>query len=417
MILHTSTKRETDLAGTRRFRAAFSPTVDCAILVAALEKGFAADEGVGLELIRMSAPSDILHAWSQERIDGAHLSASLPVSLALLPSPEPRTDLIVPFILATGGSTLVVSNLLYDDLVEQGMKIPEPGSVSRALSRIVIARQNAGLPRLTFATEHPHSSSSYELVYLIASARLAGHDDVAIRQAASREMPHLLSKGDIDGFYVGEPYGSAVVTEGVGRIVTTKSHIWQNGSEKALAVSKAWAEENEQTLHSLLRALYRAGEWCSAQANIEELAELLAADLYLSCESERILPSLSGFIPNSPARLLECPDFLAFSANAANFPWQSQALWFFNQMVRRDECPAHYIADQAMRQAAAEVFRPDIFRKALKPIFAPVPAANMKVEGALSSRSPVGAYRAPLFLGPDAFFDGRVFDPDTLETI
>lgn len=404
------------MEGIRRFKAAFSPTVDCAVLVAAFEKGFAADEGVGLELVRMNAPGEILGAWTQGRIDGAHISAALPVAVTLLPSVGTRADLIIPFILATGGSTLVVSSVLYDDLVEQGMKIPEPGSVSRALSRIVLSRQNAGLPPLRFATEHPHSTSTYELVYLIASARLAGHDDVAIVEAAPQEMPRLLSKGDIDGFYVGEPHGSAAVMEGAGRIITTKSHIWQNGPEKALAVSKEWAVENEQTLHALLRALYRAGEWCSAHTNVEELAELLSADLYLSCESEHILPSLSGFIPNSPARLLECQDFLEFSADAANFPWQSQALWFFNQMIRWDECPAHYVADQTMRHAAAEVFRPDLFRKALKPIFAPVPAANMKIEGALNTRSPVGAYRAPLFLGPDAFFDGSVFDPETLET-
>lgn len=403
------------MAGTRRFRAAFSPTVDCAILVAAFEKGFAADEGVALELIRMNGPRDILDAWSSAELDGAHLSVSLPVALAL-PSADVEADLIVPFILATGGSTLVVSPLLYDDLVEQGMKIPDPGSVARALSRVAMARQKAELPPLIFATEHSSSTSTYELLYLIASTRLIGKDDVTIMEAAPANMPSLLRHGSIDGFYVGEPYGSAVTMEGEGRIVTTKSHIWQNGPEKGLAVSRQWAETNEQTLHAIIRAFYRAGEWCASAANREELADLLASPTYLACEIEHVLASLSGFIPHSPARLLECHDFLCVSGNAANFPWQSQALWFFNQMIRWNECPPQVAAAESVRDAAAEVFRPDIFRRAVRPLFAPVPAANMKLEGTLNTRVYVGADRAPLLLGPDTFFDGEIFDPESFAT-
>lgn len=400
------------MAGTRRFRAAFSPTVDCAILVAAFEKGFAADEGVFLELIKLNGPSDILNAWSTHDLDGAHLSASLPVALSL-PTAETEVDLIVPFIVATGGSTLVVSSLLYDDLVEQGMKIPDPGSVARALSRVAMARQKADLPQLNFATEHSSSTSTYELLYLIASTRLIGKDDVTILEASPADMPALLQDGSIDGFYVGEPYGSSVAMKGEGRIVTTKSHIWQNGPEKGLAVSTAWAETNEQTLHAILRAFYRAGEWCASAANREELADLLASPTYLACEIEHVLASLSGFIPHSSARLLECQDFLCVSANAANFPWQSQALWFFSQMIRWNECPPKVAAVESVREAAAEVFRPDIFRKAVRPIFAPVPAANMKLEGTLNKRVYVGADRAPILLGPDTFFDGEVFDPES----
>lgn len=50
----------------------------------------------------------------------------------------------------------------------------------------------------------------------------------------------------------------------------------------------------------------------------------------------------------------------------------------------------------------------------MKPIFAPVPAANMKLEGTLQVPVHVGASRSDLILGPDAFFDGRIFDPEKL---
>jgi len=40
-----------------------------------------------------------------------------------------------------------------------------------------------------------------------------------------------------------------------------------------------------------------------------------------------------------------------------------------------------------------------------------MPGASMKVEGALGAPLAVGSHRGALTLGPDRFFDGRVFDP------
>ena len=43
-----------------------------------------------------------------------------------------------------------------------------------------------------------------------------------------------------------------------------------------------------------------------------------------------------------------------------------------------------------------------------------MPGASMKVEGALSSPLAVGTHAGALTLGPDRFFDGRVFDPGAI---
>jgi NitT/TauT family transport system ATP-binding protein len=40
-----------------------------------------------------------------------------------------------------------------------------------------------------------------------------------------------------------------------------------------------------------------------------------------------------------------------------------------------------------------------------------MPGASMKLEGALAAPQGVGSHKGPLTLGPDRFFDGRVFDP------
>jgi NitT/TauT family transport system ATP-binding protein len=409
------TAEEIRLTGGNGFKAGFSPTIDCAVLVVAAEKGFAADEGISLDLLRKPSVRDVLSEWSKSELHGLHLPASLPVASAL-GLPDLPAGLIAPFVLATGGATLAVSQILHDDLAEQGMKIPDPGTVARALARVSSSRRAAKLPSLVFAVEHLLSVSSFEFRYVMASARLLNGRDFTLVDAAPAEMPDLLESGQVDGFYVAEPYGSFAVLRGTARILTTKSHIWQNAPEKVLAVSHAWADANPTTLEALLRALYRAGEWCSSHTNIEELAGILAAPHYLGVDGDLILPALTGYISHSPARMLDCPAFFSTSGKAANFPWQSQALWFFSQMLQRQDCPADFIDDEKAYEAACGSFRPDIFRKAVKPIFAPVPSANMKLEGTLHAPVHVGASRSGLMLGPDAFFDGRVFDPEKFQT-
>lgn len=402
------------MAGRRGVKAGFSPTIDCAVLVVAAEKGFAADEGVSLELVKHASPRQVLASLFSSQTDVAHLPAPFVVASALgLPDMPP--DLIAPFVLALGGATLVVSQVLHDDLQEQGMKIPDPATVARALARVTSSRKAARLPPLTFAVEHTLSTSSYELRYLLASGRLLVPRDVHMVEVPPHEMPTLLENGTIDGFYVAEPYGSVAALGGTGKIVTAKSYIWQNAPEKVLALSSNWASKNVATTDGLLRALYRAGEWCASHGNIEELAGILAAPHYLGVGGELILPTLTGFVSHSPARLLECPGFFSTSGKAANFPWQSQSLWFFNQMLRWGDCPSDFAQDGQAYAAAAEAFRPDIFRKAMKPLFVPVPAANMKMEGTLRAPVHVGVSRSTLILGPDNFFDGRIFDPERLE--
>jgi NitT/TauT family transport system ATP-binding protein len=97
-------------------------------------------------------------------------------------------------------------------------------------------------------------------------------------------------------------------------------------------------------------------------------------------------------------------------AKAATFPWKSHALWFYSQMVRWGQLSA----SSGNEAIARETYRPDLYRAALSPLGAALPGANAKVEGALRTATPVGSAGASLVLGPDGFFDGRVFDPDRM---
>ena len=96
---------------------------------------------------------------------------------------------------------------------------------------------------------------------------------------------------------------------------------------------------------------------------------------------------------------------------AATFPWVSQAEWLYTQLDRWDGLPY----SPADAEAAAQVFRPDIYRSALAGTVAPLPGASSKVEGSLARTTAVTAQQGAMTMENNAFFDGRSFDPDDIE--
>jgi NitT/TauT family transport system ATP-binding protein len=224
-------------------------------------------------------------------------------------------------------------------------------------------------------------------------------------------MPAALRKGQIDGFCAGEPWGSVAAANGDGVIVTTNAHIWRNSPEKVLGVRWAWAEEDGERLARLVRAVFRAAVWCDAAENVGALTLLLSRPEYVGQPGAQISPSLRRELAAPDGSLVAVDGFLSFSRNAATFPWVSHALWFYSQMVRWEQAEH----SEAAMKAAKATYRPDLYRAALKPLGVETPAANLKVEGALVTETAVGSQGGHLKLGPDAFFDGRTFDPDNVE--
>jgi two-component system, oxyanion-binding sensor len=224
-------------------------------------------------------------------------------------------------------------------------------------------------------------------------------------------MADALGAGRIDGYCAGEPWNTAAVAKGVGRIATVKAAIWKSSPEKVVGVAARWAETEPDALAALLRALYRASTWCGTPGNRGELAQLLADPRYIGCPAEWLHPALEGAIDTGGKDVVAVPDFFVPHAKAATFPWKSHALWFYSQMVRWRQVAA----SAANEMIARETYRPDLYRAALKPLGVALPAANAKVEGALKTATPVGSAGASLVLGPDGFFDGAVFDPDHVD--
>jgi two-component system, oxyanion-binding sensor len=395
----------------KHITAGFLPLTDSAILIAAREIGFAAGEGIELDLVKETSWANIRDRVAIGHLNVAQMLAPMPIAASLGLTPM-SVQMIAPFALGLGGNAITVSAQLWKTMSDAGaVASADPVANGLALKTVINSRREVGEKLLQFAVVHPHSSHNYELRYWLAASGIDPVSDVEIIVVPPSLMPDAIATGRIDGFCVGEPWNSVAVANGSAHIATVKAAIWRSSPEKVIGMTAAWADAHREELFALLRALYKSAQWCGVSGNSAELAALLAQPNYLNVPPATVLRGLSGKLDLGGGEVLTRPDFFIPFARAATFPWQSQALWFYSQMVRWGQ--AEHSAVNADK--ARQTYRPDLYRAALKLSGALLPGANAKVEGALKSPTAVGVSAGELMLGPDGFFDGGIFDPDTLD--
>lgn len=88
---------------------AFLPLTDSAVLVAAREKGFAADRDIDLTLVRTTSWATVRDRLVFGQVQAAHMLAPLAIAVTLGLSQHPAA-LAAPFKLNVNGNTLVMAN-------------------------------------------------------------------------------------------------------------------------------------------------------------------------------------------------------------------------------------------------------------------------------------------------------------------
>jgi len=366
----------------------FMPLLDCASLVVAAERGFAAEEDLELALVRETSWANIRDRVVIGHFDAAHMLGPMTVA-STLGIGHVRVPVIAPFALGLGGNAITVSLRLWEQMTQEGATVgATPGVHATALERVVLRRSEP----LTFAMVYPFSCHNYELRYWLAAGRIDPDKDVRLVVIPPPFLVDALRAGQIDGFCVGEPWNSVAVQAGVGTIVVPTTAIWPSSPEKVLGCRLEWAQRHPKQLAALMRAIYRASRWCDQPENHAELAKLLAQPRYVGAPADLLQQALGSRLTlttNTPAVQLE--DFFTPSRHNATFPWVSHALWFYEQMLRWKQI------EFAPNQVAAvrATYRPDLYRAALASISEDIPADDTKIE---------------------RFFDGGAFDPQSFET-
>src|SRR5579872_3711112 len=126
---------------TEKLRIGYIPLVDAAALLVAVDHGFAAAEGLDIDLVREVSWSNVRDKLNIGLFDAAHLLS--PVAIASsLGIGHVRVPLIVPFNLGYNGNAITVSPRLLTLLSRAADgDLADPKVSSRALARVIAERK------------------------------------------------------------------------------------------------------------------------------------------------------------------------------------------------------------------------------------------------------------------------------------
>ena len=360
----------------------FIPLVDAAAIIVAVDKGFAAAEGLEVTLVREMSWSNVRDKLNIGLFDAAHLLA--PVAIASsLGLGHVRVPTVVPFNLGINGNAITVSAALHAAIMAEveGDRF-DPMATARALARVVAKRRKAGAESLTFAMTFPFSTHNYQLRFWMAAGGVDPDEDVRLVVLPPPYMAESLKSGHVDGFCVGAPWNSIAVDHGVGHILHFASDILARGAEKVLAIRQSWSEKNPQAVAALVRAAQRAVDFIEQASNRAEVARLMAQPDRIGVDAEVIQRTLDGRLKISPdGTIRESSRYLLVGREGAARPDPVQAAWLYAQMVRWEQTSL----SPASLATAMGVFRPDHYDGALGP------------EAVKAIDSAVGAFTGPTF--------------------
>jgi NitT/TauT family transport system ATP-binding protein len=372
-----------------RLRIGFIPLCDATALLIAVDKGFAAAEGLDIELVREVSWSNMRDKLNIGHFDAAHLIAPIAIASSLGLG-HIKVPIIAPFTLGVNGNAITVSPALHAALRDAAAgDILDPMVSAQALAGVVAARKARGAEPLTFGMTFPFSTHNYHLRFWMAAGGVDPEEDVRLVVLPPPYMVESLQNRQVDGFCVGAPWNSVAVDLGIGHILHFNSEIFAHATEKYLGLRQRFADENPDIVRRLVRAHRRAADFVEQAGNRDEVAALLAAPHRIGVETEVIRRTLDGRLKVSPAGAYRSDArYLLVGREGAARPDPAQAAWLYAQMVRWGQAPL----SREMLAAAKAVCRPELYDAAM--------AGPSVTEAAADA---IGAFAGPKF------------DPDDIE--
>jgi ABC-type nitrate/sulfonate/bicarbonate transport system substrate-binding protein len=371
-----------------RLRIGFIPLTDAAALIVAVDKGFAAKEGLTVDLVREVSWSNVRDKLNIGLFDAAHLLA--PVAIASsLGIGHVKVPLLAPFMLGLNGNAITVSPALHDALATcADGNLRDPNVSARALASVAAERRRLGVEPLTFGMTFPFSTHNYQLRFWMAAGGVDPDEDVRLVVLPPPYMVESLANGQVDGFCVGSPWNSVAVDLDIGRILHFGSDIIATAPEKTLAVRATWVAEHSETLQRLLRALDCATAIINDPSHLDEVSALVGAPHRLGVAPDLIRGALEGRLRMTPGGSLQKAErYVLIGRDGAARPEPIHAAWLYAQMVRWHQTPF----SGELLSIAKACFRPDLYDAALG-------AGKKALDGPADG---IGAFTGPSFDADD----------------
>lgn len=357
-----------DPNSTALLRIGFVPLVDCAPLVVAQEMGFFEAEGIKVELLREPGWATIRDKIVYGELEAAHALAGLGFAISWGLGVI-RRACVTGFLFNSHGDAITVSRELHDrGVVDANTLAAEVRTWTRERP-------------LTFGVPHLFSSHHFLLRHWFRPAGIQPGRDVQIIVLPPSLMSPCLESGYIDGYCVGEPFNTEAVMAETGSVVAESADLSPMHPEKALLVTREFAETRPEEHRALIVALSRAAAVCDTEDGRREVATLLARPEYLHRDSELLQRSLFAG-PGSPAGAVSNEEFHLFSRLDVNRPSSEKASWIVGQLKLAGML---HDADRRSLPSVDDVFREDLYVSATSSVARPTRARRRTRSTRISS--------------------------------
>ena len=317
----------------------FVPLLDAAPLILAAELGYFADEGLHVALHRQIGWGNVRDKLVYGQLHASHALVGMPPASVLGRDrfPEP---IVAVMSLSTGGNAITLSRRFCD------------AGVRRASDLAAwLARRAKDAATPTLAHVFSCSTHHYLLRAWLAGAGIDPDRDVRLGVMPPPQMAGQMLAETLDGFCVGEPWGTLAEARGAGRVVAATADVVPGHPEKVLAVNRHWAARAVETTAALVRAVVRSCAFCDDRGNAGRVAEVLSRPGYLNLPVDLLARSLAS--KAAPRH-----------AAASTFPDPAHGAWVLNEMIRWGHLPAAPGTDvDGTARASVDV---EVYRRAVE---------------------------------------------------
>jgi len=301
-------------------RVGFIPLTDCAPLVIAATHGFDRRHGIELRLSREPSWAALRDKLLVGAIDAAHLLYGLVYGVELGIG-GPRAELGVLMTLKRNGQAITLAR-----------RWAERGVVDGASLATAIA--SSARP-LVFAHTFPTGTHAMWLHYWLAAHGIHPQTDVRMLTVPPQQMVARLASGAIDGYSAGEPWNARAVREAIGCTLATSQSIWPDHPEKVLACRRDFVRAQPKLARALTAAVLDAARWLEQEADLDEVARLLAQPCFVDCDATDIAARLRGhYVDGHGRRWDDAHGLRFFDGGTVSFPYLSDGMWFMTQLRR-----------------------------------------------------------------------------------
>ena len=160
--------------------------------------------------------------------------------------------------------TFILSPLAMQ-LIRQGLDAKIVMMADRNGNGFILAKQYKSIEALKgkkaiIAVPHLYSQH-HVLLYLSLQQHAVPYSDVTVVAMPPRDMITSLSRGEIDGFVVGEPEGNRSVSLGKGWMAAISPQIWENHMDHVFLASNTFIKQHPKQLQELINSLKKAGNY------------------------------------------------------------------------------------------------------------------------------------------------------------